>query len=214
MLDWVLPGMSGPQVCRDTPALVRYPHLACHIENIPGRSGPGAGRRSGRLHRQALPVTRIICAHASIAAAAGCRKSGPTPKRDRFHAEGILIDFDSRDVWIKGDQVHLTQTEFDILAHLARNRGKVITHDQLISAALSEPTRSSRHDVFVHISRLRKKTERDPPPSPLHPHPLGSRIHLLTRLSTAACHAMYRFRKISARYARISQEILKYFLLH
>ncbi|MBN2556841.1 MAG: response regulator [Anaerolineales bacterium] len=161
LLDWVLPGMSGPQVCR---ALRRWSDIPILL--VTSKTSPAdlvLALDAGADDYIAKPFqSQELFARMRALRRRRLQEIRPKPKRDRFHAEGILIDFDSRDVWIKGDQVHLTQTEFKILAHLARNRGKVVTHDQLISTALSEPSRGTRHDVFVHISRLRKKTEKDP----------------------------------------------------
>jgi DNA-binding response OmpR family regulator len=74
----------------------------------------------------------------------------------------VRIDFDRRAITLKGMPVELTSTEFDLLALLAQNPGKVFTRLQLI-----EQVRGSTYECFdrtvdVHIRNVRKKIEQDP----------------------------------------------------
>ena len=85
-----------------------------------------------------------------------------TKGRDRLSVNGLLIDFDSHDVWLRGDHLTLTPTEFDLLSYLARHQGQVLTYDQIVDHVWGLETGKTRHDLFVHISRLRKKIEPKP----------------------------------------------------
>lgn len=81
----------------------------------------------------------------------------------RFVTGSLVIDFDARRVELEGREVGLTAHEFDLLAALARNAGRVLTRDQLL-----EITRAGSADevfdraVDVIVSRLRQKIEPDP----------------------------------------------------
>jgi DNA-binding response OmpR family regulator len=81
----------------------------------------------------------------------------------RFVTGSLVIDFDARRVELDGREVSLTAHEFDLLAALARNAGRVLTRDQLL-----EITRAGGADevfdraVDVIVSRLRQKIEADP----------------------------------------------------
>jgi DNA-binding response OmpR family regulator len=83
-------------------------------------------------------------------------------KVDRFSLGGLTVNFQSHEVWLNGEIVHLTPTEFDLLAFLIRNRGRVLTYEQLLEKLYPFETERDRHDLFVHVSRLRKKVEPDP----------------------------------------------------
>jgi DNA-binding response OmpR family regulator len=80
-----------------------------------------------------------------------------TRGRDRLRINGLLIDFDSHDVWLLGNRLNLTTTVFDLLSYLTRHQGRVLTYDQIVDHGLGLETGKTRHDLFVHISRLRKK---------------------------------------------------------
>jgi two-component system KDP operon response regulator KdpE len=77
-------------------------------------------------------------------------------------AEGVRIDLDKRLVTRDGAEVHLTPTEYNLLAHLAKNAGKVITYGQLLREVWGPGAVGHTHYVRVHVGELRKKLERDP----------------------------------------------------
>lgn len=79
-----------------------------------------------------------------------------------FRFGDIVIDFPSRTVTRAGAVVHLTPTEYKLLAALVRNSGKVLTHTQLLREAwgTSNPERS--HYLRVYMGHLRRKLEADP----------------------------------------------------
>lgn len=87
----------------------------------------------------------------------GRAENRPTPLR----AGDLTVDEARREARLEGDSVDLTPTEFELLAHLARHRGQVLTHQQLIEH-LWPQDQGSRHALFVHVNRLRDKIEPDP----------------------------------------------------
>lgn len=73
----------------------------------------------------------------------------------------IKIDFARREVLVDDREVHLTPIEYKMLALLAKNAGKVLTHKQ-IAKEVWGPSRSLQpHHVRVHMAELRKKIETD-----------------------------------------------------
>jgi DNA-binding response OmpR family regulator len=65
-------------------------------------------------------------------------------------------------VLVAGEEVALTQREFDLLLFLARHPGQVFTRDQLMQQVWRFPFYSDTSTVTVHIRRLRAKVEREP----------------------------------------------------
>lgn len=74
----------------------------------------------------------------------------------------IRIDLELRRVEVRGAEVHLTPIEYRLLALLARNLGKLLTHQQILAEVWGPAYAAHTHYVRVHMAELRKKVERDP----------------------------------------------------
>jgi two-component system KDP operon response regulator KdpE len=89
-------------------------------------------------------------------------KSGPTNEDRLILVRDLLINLDSREVILRGERVHLTPKEYDLLTYLAKKMGKVMTHRELLKAVWGEVYGDEREYVRVFISQLRRKIEDDP----------------------------------------------------
>jgi two-component system KDP operon response regulator KdpE len=79
------------------------------------------------------------------------------------HAVGTLsIDLDKRLVEVKGLPVHLTPTEFNLLARLVRNAGQVVTHRQLLVDVWGAEYTEHTHYLRIYMANLRSKLEAEP----------------------------------------------------
>jgi two-component system response regulator MtrA len=74
----------------------------------------------------------------------------------------VSIDFVAHEVKRDGRVIALTRLEFDLLAALAREPGRVFTRDALLSEVWGYRQTSDTRLVNVHVQRLRSKIERDP----------------------------------------------------
>jgi two-component system KDP operon response regulator KdpE len=74
---------------------------------------------------------------------------------------GLRVELEARRVWVDGREVRLTRIEFNLLAALARNPGKVVTHRQLLREVWG-PGATEPHYVRVYMGHLRHKLESDP----------------------------------------------------
>jgi PAS domain S-box-containing protein len=163
LLDWMLPGMNGLLVCRairrwsDVPILIITSRTS--QEDLVTALDAGADDYVTKPFQSMELLARM---KALLRRGKGWEEA---EGRDRFIAEGLLIDFDARDVWHRGEHLDLTPTEFDLLSYLVRHQGQVLTYNQLVEHVWGLETGRTRHDLFVHISRLRKKIE----PSPKEP---------------------------------------------
>lgn len=90
------------------------------------------------------------------------RANGPATSA-RVVVGRFAIDSASRRVHVDGTEVVLTTTEFDLLAHLARHRGRVLSREQLLSAVWGQADYNESRTVDVHVAQLRAKLgEPDP----------------------------------------------------
>jgi len=74
----------------------------------------------------------------------------------------LKIDFDRREVWVKGELVKLRPTEYRLLYHLVQNAGWVVPHDQLLAKVWGYEYRDETHYLRLYINYLRQKLEKDP----------------------------------------------------
>ena len=89
-------------------------------------------------------------------------KAGPIVQEKLTLAGELLINSDARQVTVRGKDVHLTPTEFDILQYLADRMGKVVGHRELLKAVWGDVYGDEREYLRVFISQLRRKIEDDP----------------------------------------------------
>jgi two-component system KDP operon response regulator KdpE len=81
----------------------------------------------------------------------------------RMHAfEDLQVDLEKRLVMVKGVPVHLTPTEFKLLARLARTAGKVVTHRQLLADVWGPEFTDHSHYLRLYMGQLRAKIEAVP----------------------------------------------------
>ncbi len=74
----------------------------------------------------------------------------------------LRIDLSARIVTRSGQEIHLTPIEYRLLALLAKNAGKVLTHRQILMEVWGPPHAGQTHYVRVYMGELRKKIEEDP----------------------------------------------------
>jgi two-component system KDP operon response regulator KdpE len=84
------------------------------------------------------------------------------PKSEIKIDEDLLVDFSRRRVVVRGSEVHLRPTEFRLLYHLVSNAGHVLTHESLLRKVWGHEYRDEDHYVWLYITYLRKKIEKDP----------------------------------------------------
>ena len=76
--------------------------------------------------------------------------------------KALRIDVNLRKITCNGQIVHVTPTEYDLLLYMAQNRGKVISHRELLKAVWGDVYSDEKEYIRVFISQLRKKIEDDP----------------------------------------------------
>jgi DNA-binding response OmpR family regulator len=84
------------------------------------------------------------------------------PAQEALEDGELRIDFDRREVTIDAEAVRLTYVEFEILAALARNPGRVYSRATLLERVWGDSAYRDPRTVDVHIRHLREKLERDP----------------------------------------------------
>ena len=150
VLDIGLPGADGLEVCRrvrERRPTVPIVFLTAQDERGRRRRRTGRGRR--RLHHQALPPGRAPRPRAR-AAAPHAAPSGSGPARS-------CVDVAARRASIGGDELELSPKEFDLLALLVREAGRVVTRERIMAEVWDENWFGSTKTLDMHVSWLRRK---------------------------------------------------------
>jgi two-component system KDP operon response regulator KdpE len=90
------------------------------------------------------------------------RGSAVQPALRRIERDGLKIDLEARRVERDGSPVHLTPTEFNLLARLVRSSGRIITHRQLLADVWGAEHVDDTHYLRLYMGQLRAKLERSP----------------------------------------------------
>ena len=90
---------------------------------------------------------------------AGSAPKGPLPP---YHYDELELDFSARRVRLRGAEVSLTPKQYEVLAYLARNAGKVLTHRQILQAVWGPQYGDEAQYVWTYVWRIRTRIELDP----------------------------------------------------
>lgn len=95
------------------------------------------------------------------------RHSNRLESRDELNmrpyvSSGLTIDFEKRLVILDGENIHLTQIEFKIVSLLARNAGKVLTYDAILTHVWGPYIEHNNQILRVNMANVRRKLEKNP----------------------------------------------------
>ena len=160
ILDIMLPGMSGTDVCRalrsesDVPILMLTARDA-EIDRVLGLElGADDYVTKPFSTAELLSRVRAILRRRELDRATG----GATVRR----LGGLQIDLGRHEVSVDGDRVHLTLSEFKVLSLLAEQPERIVSRRELMQHLWASEHVGDEHACEVHISNLRRKIEKDP----------------------------------------------------
>ncbi|MDD7917456.1 response regulator transcription factor [Actinomycetospora callitridis] len=162
VLDVMLPGLDGHEVCRRIQAVRPVPVLmltaADDEADVLVGLAVGADDYLTKPFRMRELVARVAALLRRVERAA--ELSTPelsTQDPDVRELGDVRIDPGARRVWADGDEVHLTPTEFDLLRCLAASPGVVLTREKLMGEVWGWPGASGTRTVDSHVKALRAK---------------------------------------------------------
>ena len=160
LLDLMLPGLSGTEVCRQLRTRSQVPIIMLtakdsEVDKVVGLE-LGADDYVTKPYSKAELIARIK---------AVLRRGGAesTEKVEKIISAGpVEIDIESHKVKVLGEYVPFPLKEFELLEFLVRNSGRVLTRVQLIDRIWGSDYFGDTKTLDVHIKRLRAKIEKDP----------------------------------------------------
>jgi two-component system, OmpR family, KDP operon response regulator KdpE len=154
IIDLVLPDFDGVELCRrlrewsDIPVIVLS---AVGDEDAKVRAlAAGADDYVTKPFGPRELVARVE---------ANLRRTTPEPVQALITADTLEVDLARRAVHLAGEEVHLTPTEFDLLRQMARNRGRLMTHRDLLISVWGAGYAEDTQVLRTHIANLRRKIE-------------------------------------------------------
>jgi DNA-binding response OmpR family regulator len=161
VLDLMLPGMSGLEICRRLQADRRVPliMLTAKGEEEDRIVGLGVGA-DDYVVKPFSPRELVARVEAVLRRVSDAEAVSVTEKVLMF--DELRIDPNTREVTVHGKPITLTAREFDLLYYLASQPKQVFTRDQLMEAVWGYTFAAETSTVTVHMRRLREKIEPDP----------------------------------------------------
>ena len=160
ILDLMLPGMDGFEVCKRIREVKNIPILmvSAKKDDIDKIRGLGLGA-DDYMTKPFSPSELVARVKAHMARYERLVGSNQKPQNDMVEIRGIRIDKTARRVYINGEEKNFTTKEFDLLTFLAQNPNHVFTKDELFSKIWDMESVGDIATVTVHIKKIREKIE-------------------------------------------------------
>ena len=163
VLDLMLPGVDGLEICRRARAMTRYTPIII------------TSARSSEVHRilglelgaddylaKPFSVLELVARVKALLRRVEAMARDVRADAGSLELGGLTIDPLAREATVDGKRLDLTPREFDLLYFFARHPGKVFSRMDLLNAVWGYQHEGYEHTVNTHINRLRTKIEADP----------------------------------------------------
>jgi two-component system, OmpR family, response regulator len=163
ILDLMLPGVDGLEICRRARAMTRYTPIII------------TSARSSEVHRilglelgaddylaKPFSVPELVARVKALLRRVDAMARNLQLEAGRLELAGLSIDPVTREAIVDGKRLELTPREFDLLYFFARHPGKVFSRMDLLDKVWGYQHEGYEHTVNTHINRLRAKIEADP----------------------------------------------------
>jgi two-component system KDP operon response regulator KdpE len=157
LLDVNMPGMGGIEACREIRRASEAPIIMLTVRNAERDKVLALDAGADDYVVKPFGIEELL---ARIRAA--LRRYAPGDRLPPFLSKELTLDFESRELTVRGQEVHLTPKEFDVLKHLIVNQGKPLTHRRILQSVWGPDYGEETENLRVIINQLRKKIETDP----------------------------------------------------
>lgn len=159
--DLAMPNVDGLELCKRLRLVSQVPIIVLSVK----------GEENAKV--EALDagaddfVTKPFSMEELLARVRATLRRAPAPSSEDIvstvlEAGDFRLDVETRKVTVRAKEIHLTPKEFELLAHLMRHAGKVLTHRKLLTSIWGANYGEQTEYLRVFIGQLRKKIEADP----------------------------------------------------
>jgi two-component system KDP operon response regulator KdpE len=154
IIDLVLPDIDGIEVCRRLREWSKMPIIV--LSAVGDEEAKVRALAAGADDYVTKPFgPRELVARLQ----ANLRRIGPDPEEAVIAVDGLELDLARRSVHRDGEEIHLTPKEFDLIRVLARNRGRLMTHRELLVSVWGAGYGDDTQVLRAHVANLRRKIE-------------------------------------------------------
>jgi two-component system KDP operon response regulator KdpE len=159
ILDLVLPGISGVEVCRE---LREWSDAAVLVVSVVGDEAEKVAALDAGADDY---VTKPFGMDELLARLRAALRRAQPETEPVVHVGDLELDLDKQSARLNGDLLQLTPHEFRLLRLFALNEGKLLTHRKILSEVWGAAYQTESHYLHVYVSQLRRKIE----PAPARP---------------------------------------------
>ena len=170
LLDLMLPGMSGTDVCKRLQQTSSVPVIMVTARDSEIDKVVGLELGADDYVTKPYSARELIARIRAVLRRGAEVDTDPGIDISVLEAGPVRMDVERHTVTVRGEQVTLPLKEFDLLEYLLRNSGRVLTRGQLIDRVWGADYVGDTKTLDVHVKRLRSKIEADP----------GKPVHLVT----------------------------------
>ncbi|WP_298176665.1 response regulator transcription factor [Saccharomonospora sp.] len=161
LLDLMLPGMSGTDVCRELRQRSSVPVIMVTARDSEIDKVVGLELGADDYVTKPYSARELIARVRAVLRRGG--EAGDAQQEQPVLTGGpVRMDVDRHVVTVNGEEVSLPLKEFDLLEYLLRNAGRVLTRNQLIDRVWGADYVGDTKTLDVHVKRLRSKIEPEP----------------------------------------------------
>ncbi|MCK0207032.1 phosphate regulon transcriptional regulator PhoB [Starkeya koreensis] len=165
ILDWMLPGLSGIELCRRLrarPETERMPILMLTARGEETERVRGLATGADDYVVKPFSVPELVARVRAL-----LRRAKPEHISTLLRAGDIELDRETKRVHRAGRELHLGPTEFRLLEFLMQSPGRVYSREQLLDGVWGQDVYIDERTVDVHVGRLRKALNRPRQPDPI-----------------------------------------------
>lgn len=156
LLDLMLPGISGLDVCRQVRKESNVPIIVLSVKGTERDKVQALDLGADDYIPKPFGIDEVL---ARIRVALRHMAQIQMGTEPHFQSGSLFIDFALRCVRVNGQEVQLTPTEYDLLKVFVTNRGKILTRQMLLTQVWGADAHSREHSLHVYVAQLRRKIE-------------------------------------------------------
>ena len=162
VLDVMLPKMDGLQVCREVREFSQMPIIMVTAKGEDMDKIMGLEYGADDYMTKPFNILELKARIKAVLRRSTAAKTEKAPVKNEIQIRDLLIDLDSRRVFVDGKEAFLTAKEFDLLELLMKTPGKVYSREKLLDTVWGFDYPGDVRTVDVHVRRLREKIEKKP----------------------------------------------------